>query len=139
VEGRAIFYADRITGSMARCIDETKRRREIQRAYNIEHGITPTSVVKSTEQVRFITRVADARGDREEKGRKVAEQVATYASEMDTATLIELLESQMKEAAANLDFESAAALRDQLLEVKARGSPAAHKRGEGLSRIRAPR
>jgi excinuclease ABC subunit B len=143
VEGRAIFYADRITGSMARCIDETKRRREIQRAYNVEHNITPTTVVKSTEQVRFITRVADARGERDDKSRKVAEQVATYASEMDTATLIELLESQMKEAAANLDFESAAALRDQLLEVKARGNGNAaalgSKRGEGLSRIRAPR
>jgi excinuclease UvrABC nuclease subunit len=62
---------------------------------------------------------------------------------MDTATLIELLESQMKEAAANLDFESAAALRDQLLEVKAKGSGSAaalgSKRREGLSRIRAPR
>jgi excinuclease UvrABC helicase subunit UvrB len=99
--------------------------------------------VKSTEQVRFITRVADARGERDDKSRKVAEQVATYASEMDTATLIELLESQMKEAAANLDFESAAALRDQLLEVKARGNGNAaalgSKRAEGLSRIRAPR
>jgi excinuclease ABC subunit B len=143
VEGRAIFYADKITGSMARCIEETKRRREIQRAYNIEHDITPTTVVKSTEQVRFITRVADARRERDDKGRQVAEQVATYASEMDTATLIELLESQMKEAAANLDFESAAALRDQLLEVKAKGSGSAaalgSKRREGLSRIRAPR
>ena len=128
---------------MARCIDETKRRREIQRAYNVEHNITPTTVVKSTDQVRFITRVADARGERDDKGKKVAEQVATYASEMDTATLIELLESQMKEAAANLDFESAAALRDQLLEVKAKGNGSAaalgSRRGEGLSRIRAPR
>jgi excinuclease ABC subunit B len=142
-EGRAIFYADRITGSMERCIEETKRRREIQRAYNKEHNITPTTVVKSTDQVRFITRVADARGERDDRGKKVAEQVATYASEMDTATLIELLESQMKEAAANLDFESAAALRDQLLEVKAKGSGSAaalgSRRGEGLSRIRAPR
>jgi excinuclease ABC subunit B len=141
VEGRAIFYADRITGSMARCMDETKRRREIQRAHNLKYGITPTSVVKSTEQVRFITRVADARGEREDRGRKVAEQVATYASEMDAATLIELLESQMKEAATNLDFESAAVLRDQLLEVKAKrsGNGNGAKRGEGLSRIRAPR
>ena len=54
-------------------------------------------------------------------------------------SVVELLESQRKEAPATLDFESAAALRDQLLEVKARGSPAAHVRGEGLSRIRAPR
>src|SRR3954464_6931275 len=60
VNGRAIFYADRITGSMQRCIDETNRRREIQVAHNIEHNITPTSVTKSVDQVRFITRVADA-------------------------------------------------------------------------------
>jgi excinuclease ABC subunit B len=142
VEGRAIFYADRITGSMERCISETRRRRELQRAHNLEHGITPTTVVKSTEQVRFITRVADARTEREDRGKKVAEEVATYAKEMDTEALVALLESQMKEAAANLDFEAAAALRDQLFEVKARGD-GAQKRGAsggaGLDRIRARR
>jgi excinuclease ABC subunit B len=140
VAGRAIFYADRITGSMQRCLEETRRRRELQTAYNREHGITPQTVVKSTEQVRFITRVADARGDREERGRKVAEEVATYASEMDTEALIQLLEQQMKEAAANLDFEAAAALRDQLFEVKARGNGgAAGRRAGGLDGIRARR
>ncbi|MBX6333585.1 MAG: excinuclease ABC subunit UvrB, partial [Gemmatimonadaceae bacterium] len=122
--GRAIFYADRITGSMQRCIDETRRRRELQMAYNEAHGITPTTVVKSTEQVRFITRVADARTDRESQPKRVAERVATYAKEMDTAALLEMLEQQMKEAAANLDFEAAAALRDQIFEIKA-------QRGDG--------
>src|SRR5690242_10567957 len=77
VNGKAIFYADRITGSMQRCMDETSRRRAIQQAYNEEHGIVPQSVVKSVDQVRFITRVADARSEREErereKGRRVAE------------------------------------------------------------------
>jgi excinuclease ABC subunit B len=137
--GRAIFYADRITGSMQRCMDETKRRRELQLEYNAKHGVTPTTVVKSTAEVRFSTRVADARGEREEP-KKVAERVATYASEMDTAALIELLEQQMKEAAANLDFEAAAALRDQLFEVRAKqNGEAKGKRTSGLARIRAAR
>jgi excinuclease ABC subunit B len=138
VEGRAIFYADRITGSMQRCIEETRRRRELQMMYNREHGITPRTVVKSTEQVRFTTRVADARVEREEP-RKVAEQVATYAAEMNAAALIEMLEQQMKEAAANLDFEAAATLRDQLFELKARENGGGGRRASGLDRIRAGR
>ncbi|MGH7633702.1 MAG: excinuclease ABC subunit UvrB, partial [Gemmatimonadaceae bacterium] len=109
VAGRAIFYGDRVTGSMQRCLDETKRRREIQTAWNVEHGITPRSVVKSTEQVRFSTRVADARMEHAADQRKVAEPAATYATEMDSEALLEMLEQQMTEAATNLDFEGAAA------------------------------
>ncbi|MGI8497563.1 MAG: excinuclease ABC subunit UvrB [Gemmatimonadaceae bacterium] len=143
VTGRAIFYADRITGSMERAMGETGRRREIQVAHNLQHGITPRSVVKSTDQVRFSTRVADARMEREDKGRKVAEPVATYASEMDRAALIDLLEAQMKQAAADLDFEVAARLRDQLFELRAAASSASRGpagRGEtGLAGIRAGR
>src|SRR5215213_2170750 len=123
VNGRAIFYADRITGSMERAIDETKRRRDTQRAYNLEHGITPKTVIKSTEQVRFITRVADAREAsderKEEHARRVAESSPTYKGK-DPAELIPQLEKQMKEAAANLDFETAARLRDQLFEIRAK-------------------
>ncbi len=141
VSGRAIFYADRITGSMQRCLDETKRRRAIQRAHNEEHGITPTTVVKSTDEVNFSTRLADARMEVPE--RKVAEPRHTYASEMDDAALLEMLEAQMKEAAEGLDFEEAASLRDQVFELKARMSGGASgggaKRGAGLGRLRAPR
>ena len=118
VNGRAIFYADKITGSMRRCLDETERRRVLQRAHNTEHGITPVSVSKSTDEVRFITRVADARTEHPEQ--KVAEPAASYASEMDDATLLEILEAQMKEAAASLDFEAAATLRDQVFDLNAR-------------------
>jgi excinuclease ABC subunit B len=123
LNGRAIFYADKMTGSMERCIEETNRRREIQRAYNLEHGITPISVKKSVEQVRFTTRVADSRTERDErekeKARRVAEAGSHYGME-NLPALIADLEAQMREAAANLDFETAARLRDQLFEVKAK-------------------
>jgi excinuclease ABC subunit B len=139
--GRAIFYADRITGSMQRCLDETNRRRELQIVYNREHGITPRSVAKSVEQVRFITRVADARTtDRDDRMRRVAEPAVTYASEMDTEALIEALEKEMKEAAVNLDFEAAARFRDQLFELRAKRETTDRVRSSGgLERIKARR
>jgi excinuclease ABC subunit B len=114
IAGRAIFYADRMTGSMQRCIEETTRRRETQLAFNREHNVVPRSVSKSVDQVRFITRVADART---EKAQKVAEPARKYAV-MDQDSLVKMLEEQMKEAAANMDFELAATLRDQLFELK---------------------
>ncbi|HEY4216954.1 MAG TPA: excinuclease ABC subunit UvrB [Gemmatimonadaceae bacterium] len=119
VHGRAIFYADRITGSMSRCIDETTRRRAIQTAYNEEHGVTPVTVSKSIDQVRFITRVADARGEGDDKKKKVAEPARGYAI-METESLEKMLEEQMRNAATAMDFELAAQLRDQLFEVRAR-------------------
>jgi len=139
VHGRAIFYADRITGSMQRCLDETKRRREIQRAYNEEHGITPTTVVKSTDEVRFSTRVADARTEVPERDKKVAEPAATYASEMDAAAELEMLQAQMATAAELLDFEGAAKVRDRIFALKARTGGGSAKGGGALGRLRAPR
>jgi excinuclease ABC subunit B len=132
LSGRAIFYADKMTGSMERCIEETNRRREIQTAYNVEHGITPISVKKSVEQVRFTTRVADSRTERDEREREKARRVAESGSRygMDNVpALIADLEAQMREAATNLDFETAARLRDELFEVKAKAGRQESGRG----------
>ena len=136
LNGKAILYADRMTGSMQRAIDETDRRRTIQRAHNVEHNITPVGVTKSVDEVRFITRVADARDEREAregertsrgKEKKVAEAAAHYGTD-DLPGLIARLEQEMRDAAKNLDFEAAARLRDQLFDIRAkmdgtRGAP----------------
>jgi len=126
VEGRAILYADRMTGSMQRAIAEMDRRREIQRQYNEAHGITPRSVVKSMDEVRLSTRVADARTEKPEKddgkGLKVPE-AADFRDPAKRAAVLAALERQMQEAAANLEFELAAMLRDQLTELKAMTAP----------------
>jgi excinuclease ABC subunit B len=116
-QGRAIFYADRITGSMQRAIDETGRRRETQRAYNLKHSIVPASVMKSIDEVRFSTRVADARMPAEER-RKVAETPGKYDPKQIEKMVAEL-EKEMRSAAKNLDFETAARLRDELFDLKA--------------------
>ncbi len=130
IEGRAIFYANRITGSMQRCLDETNRRRVIQVQHNLDNGITPMSVKKSIDQVRFITRVADARMERdEEKGKpkRVAEKIRQFAAgdeaeSIDIPAAIASVEKAMREAAAGLDFEGAARLRDQLFDLRARAA-----------------
>src|SRR5438067_704727 len=137
VHGRAIFYADRITGSMQRCIEETARRREMQVEHNRLNGITPTTVTKSVDQVRFSTRVADARTT-ERQDRRGAQPWRGYAV-MDTETLQRMLEEQMREAAAAMDFELAAQLRDQLFELRARGSAPATKPQPAVSGSRGGR
>ena len=114
--GRAILYADRITGSMRRALDEMSRRRKLQQAYNAKHGLTPVSIYKSVEQVRFTTRVADARESKREPAvGRLSEP------KPDRETMIAALDDQMREAAAQLDFELAALLRDQLFELRTEG------------------
>ncbi len=115
VRGKAIMYADRITESMRTCLDETNRRREIQLAFNKEHGITPTTIEKSIQEIEFTTRVADARTT----AVAVKESPATYADEVNREEYAKILEEEMRQAAEALDFERAALIRDQLFELKA--------------------
>jgi excinuclease ABC subunit B len=124
VEGMAILYADRVTGSMARMIEETTRRRELQRAYNEENGVIPRSVFKSVEEIERSTRVADARtkyavepgaGNQRAAERKGAPGAPRKAPQ----ELLREIEEEMRDAASQLDFERAAVLRDQYLELKA--------------------
>jgi excinuclease ABC subunit B len=121
VNGRAVMYADQITGSMRRARDEMTRRRDLQRAFNREHGITPRSIVKSMEEVRLSTHVADARTEKPEPKR--APDSVDLHDPARRAAYILSLEKQMREAAANLEFELAAMLRDQLNDLKAMAAP----------------
>jgi excinuclease ABC subunit B len=122
LNGRAILYADRITGSMQRALGEMDRRREIQRRFNQEHGITPRSIVKSMEEVRLSTHVADARTEKPAPRLAMQERVDLH-DPAKRAAMIQALERQMRQAAANLEFELAAMLRDQVNELRAIAAP----------------
>ena len=119
--GRGILYADRVTGSMQRALAEMTRRRELQQRHNIEHGVTPRSIVKSVGDIRFVTRFADARTGRPQPGERPRPKDAR-----EREALVTLLTQQMQAAAQDLDFELAALLRDQILELRAEGDPARH-------------
>jgi excinuclease ABC subunit B len=113
-EGSVIMYADRVTDSMRRAIDETNRRRSIQRAYNEERGITPTSIKRDIRTLADRLRV-------EEDGASVAEGVGLALAALppdEIARMIKDLEAQMKRAAKELEFEKAAQLRDQIVELR---------------------
>ncbi len=122
LNGRAILYADRVTGSMERAMAETDRRRDRQLAFNREHGITPRGVEKSVQDIMEGARRMPTRG--KAKGRKVAETQLAYSTEIAhlspaaLARKLKQLEGQMQEHARNLEFEEAAAIRDQLAEIK---------------------
>jgi len=120
--GTAILYANRITGSMQRAMDETDRRREKQRAYNKEHGITPRGIFKSVED---ILEGAVTPGSRGKKNKQVAEPQADYNVDIEKMTpaqlgkLLTQLEDKMYEAAKNMKFEEAAQYRDQISALNA--------------------
>jgi excinuclease ABC subunit B len=113
VGGKVIFYADRMTDSMKKTIDETNRRREKQLEYNTNHGITAQTVYKTAEEILATTRVADIRN----KTPQVAESIPEYGN-LDKDDLIERLTKEMQAAAANLEFERAAMIRDEIKRIK---------------------
>ena len=111
VDGHVIMYADHITASMRRAIDETARRREIQRQYNEEHGITPKTIQKAVRDVIAISKAAI-------KDKKSWEKDPESMSREELEKLTKELERRMLKAAAELNFEEAAMLRDQIAELK---------------------
>ncbi|MBT5876010.1 MAG: excinuclease ABC subunit UvrB, partial [Candidatus Latescibacteria bacterium] len=113
VNGEVIFYADRITDSMKKAMDETTRRRALQAEYNEVNGIVPTTIYKSIDEIMLTTSVADARTVEEEM------PILNTLAKMDRGALLEELRSAMHEAAANLEFEKAAKLRDEIGRLEA--------------------
>jgi len=111
VDGKVIMYADTITDSMRRAINETNRRRQIQSEYNKKHGITPKTVYKAVREVIEATKTGE---EIEKYNAKHKEKI----SKEEIKTIIEALEQEMKECAKNLDFEKAAELRDRIKELK---------------------
>ena len=158
VNGHVIMYADRVTGSMQRAMDETDRRRAVQEAYNIEHHITPKSVSKDVKELIELTKieedmVTDGKGLSSKKGKKKSSAAGMdhghepYAQDADTIKVAEItaeelynkieeLDRQMKAAAKQLEFEKAAKLRDQLGELRQQWSDM-HSVGD--SKLKKPR
>jgi len=121
VDGVVIMYADRITNSMRKTIDETNRRRKIQQEYNEKNGISPKTIYKSREEILSSTSIADMRKkDEYEQASftKVAEPVIKYMSKEEKFDLIEEMMEEMKQAAKDLEFEKAAYLRDEIEKLK---------------------
>jgi excinuclease ABC subunit B len=111
IDGRVVMYADNITGSMRRAIDETNRRREIQEAYNKQHGITPKSIKRAVSELL-------PRAEKEDSTAKRLKIDLKKVPKEEYSFMIRDLTSQMDLAAANLEFEKAAELRDLLAEIK---------------------
>ncbi|MHB8904727.1 MAG: excinuclease ABC subunit UvrB [Melioribacteraceae bacterium] len=122
VNGRVIMYADKITESMRKTIEETTRRRKLQTEYNQEHNITPTTIFKSVEEIMNATSIADVRKKDYEKEdnafMKVAEPVVKYMTDDQRKELLEQMTEEMLAAAKDLEFERAANMRDEIDKLK---------------------
>jgi excinuclease ABC subunit B len=124
--GLVVFYADKVTDSMQNTIDETNRRRTVQIAYNLEHNITPTTVSRTREEILNQKSILDIRGakkpvayiEQEDQTSIAADPIIGYMTKDQIAKLIQDTEAKMKKAAKDLDFITAAMLRDELLELK---------------------
>jgi len=117
IDGTVIFYADRMTDSMKKAIDETNRRRAKQLEYNRKHGIEPRSIVKSIEEVRISTSVADARRKTGKEG-GVDREREILRGHFDENMIIKKLEEEMWKEAEAMNFEKAASIRDRIEEIK---------------------
>jgi len=116
VNGKVILYADFVTGSMKRALDETSRRRKIQLEYNIKHGITPKTIEKEIKSI-----VTDEMSLRAKRGNLILDPIEAELSEDDLPTLIKQKEREMKQAAQELRFEEAILIRDQLISLQKAG------------------
>lgn len=124
VNGKVIMYADKMTDSMREAIDETDRRRKIQLDYNIAHGITPQTIIRSKESILGQTKVADSKKSmkryyiEDEEKSMAADPVVAYLSKDDLTKLIERTKKAMEKAAKELEFMEAARLRDEYLALQ---------------------
>ncbi len=121
--GRVIFYADKVTNSMQMTIDETNRRRAKQLAYNEEHGITPKTIFKSKEDIIEQSSILDIRGKKKayienSEPSVAADPIVAYMDKDQLEKLVSTTESKMRKAAKELDFITAAQLRDELMALK---------------------
>jgi excinuclease ABC subunit B len=115
-EGFVILYADKITQAMEHLINETSRRREIQESYNIEEGITPTTISKSTENILFSTSIADSI-EYEDYDVGLNRKGDDF-SKMDKQLALDMMRKEMLEASDDLEFEKAAKLRDEIKKLE---------------------